>query len=615
MLTGALICMQCDIDIQKSQLEFIAHGVSISALILKSILIVQITEVNISFRFKSNFSSGLVNQVNQTLTSFKIAQSTLTGFNSHNSVSNGYICSKIYVDIHVVIASLLVCVENMPNFGSSSFIATQTELETLLCANICKTPNQYITYGICQQQPQFSTLLSNQTVICEHPFIFNDQDNLCECDFGFYLNISFCVNVIDQFSNTQKNATILGNELRTEIQRTELELKTAFIGLEQLIISNITAFVKNMNDNDLATNNNIISTNQTVHKNINDLRAENTDQFNIMTGQIENKHIQTTSQINAEFNGLTTLINDNQVNIKNNFTTQKVAMDDFRANMVTSFNYVDKHITDIQTENKADINAVKTKLDTQTTLINDNQMHVKNNFTVQKDQITDFRTNMQSTLILMDSHITNFQNDNRADLSTINNTLKTKLDTQTTLINDNQLNIKNNFTAQKDQITDLASSINTRFTTLDSSVSTANTKVDALKTQLTGSQTSIESKINGVSTQISTTKTQLTDVQTYMTNTVSTQQYLKDVYNSLYSAVNAIAVAQDPCKQWPGSVNQNGLCRCSYWSTGSVFCPTWNSCCSRESAGNDIFTYTCSNGKWVGVSYCYGQRYYANGKD
>ncbi|CAL6026398.1 Hypothetical_protein [Hexamita inflata] len=444
ILTGALICMQCDINIKKSQLEFIAHGIKISALILKSIIIVEISEVNISFRFKSNFSSAIVNSVNQTLTSFKIAQSIITGFNYLQSASNGYICSKMYVDVHVEIASLSVCIENMVMFGTSSFAATQTELETVQCANICQIQNYYITYGLCQQQPKFSTLLSNQTVICEHPFVFNDQNNICECDFGFYLNVSFCVNVIDQFTITQKNATILENELRTEIKITELQLKTAFIGLEQLIISNVTELVKNMNDNDLAINNNLISTNQSVHKNINDFQI----------------------------------------------------------------------------------------------------------------------------------------------------------------------------------------AINNRFTTLDSSVSTANTKLDALKTQLTGSQTSIETKINGVSTQITNTKTQLTDVQTYMTNTVSTQQYLKDVYNSimgtlstqsyvrdvynsLYSAVNAIAVAQDPCKQWPGSVNQGGLCLCQYMLVmGSVFCPQWNQCCWYESSTS---YYHCPKGAYHTTNQCSGSRRYANG--
>ncbi|CAL6056015.1 Hypothetical_protein [Hexamita inflata] len=476
ILSGALICMQCDIDIQKSQLEFIAHGVSISALILKSIKIVHVSEVNISFRFQSNFSSGIINQINQTLSSFMIVQSIITGYNQFQSASNGYICSKMYVDINIIIVSLSVCIENMYKFGSSFFIATQTQEETLRCADICKTPNLYITYGICLQQLQFSTILSNSTVICEHPFIFNSQNNSCECDFGFFLNISQCVNVIDQFSDTQKNATIMENELRTEIQKSELELKTAFRGLEQLIIDNITEFVKNMNANDLVINSNIISTNLTLHNNINDFRIQNLNQYNTMTGQIENKHIQVTNIINTQFNGIISLINNNQVNIKNNFT------------------------------------------------------------------------------------------------------------------------------AQKDQITELATTINTRFTTLDSSVSSANMKLEALKTQLTGSQTSIESKISGVSTQIS--------------NTVSTQQYLKDVYNSLLSAVNGIAAAQDPCKQWPGSVNQNGLCRCQYInSDNSVFCPGYNKCCylySASSSSNE-YIYKCYGMVNQRLSdMCPGARSYAN---
>ncbi|CAL5986878.1 Hypothetical_protein [Hexamita inflata] len=484
-----------------------------------------------------------------------IAHSIITGFNYFMSAFNGYICSKIYVDVSIDISSLTVCVENMSKFGSSSFSATQTQLETLLCDNICKTQNQYITYGLCQQQPQFSTLLLNSTVICEHPFVFNAQNDSCDCDFGFFLNISFCVNVIDQLSVTQKNATDLESTLRVEIQRTELELKTAFTGLEQLIISNITAFIQSMNENDLGINNNISSINATIHKNINDLRTENIDQFNTITGQIENKHTQTTYQLDSEFNGLTSTINDNQINIKNNFTAQK-------------------------------------------------------------DQITDFRTNVQSILSLMDSHITNFQNDNKADLSSVNLTLKTKIDTQSTLINDNQLNIKNNFTAQKDQITNLATSITARFTTLDSSVQSANTKLDGLKTQLTGSQISIESKINDVSTQIITTKTQLTDVQTYITNKVSTQQYLYDVYNSLLSAVNGIAAAQDPCKQWPGSINQGGICKCEYVRGdyhAVAFCAGWNRCCSYYLHENGSRTYNCYGMiEQYLLTECSGQRQYTN---
>ncbi|CAL6045694.1 Hypothetical_protein [Hexamita inflata] len=760
ILTGALICMQCDIDIQRSQLQFVAHGVQISALILKSIDFVLLLEVNISFRFQSNFSSGLINQVNQIITSFSIQKTVLTGYNYLISDSNGYICSKLFVDIQVEVFSFSVCIENTQQVGSSSFIATLTNPETISCTNICKT-NYFVTYGLCQQQRKFSVLLQNSTVICEHPFVFNASTNSCECDFGFFLNVSYCVNVIQQFTMTQKDATNLETSLRSEISKTEIELKIAFIGLEQLIMNNIS----NLSAYDRIINNNVINTNNTINNNVNDMRTENINQFNTMTMQIENKH----SQISADLTNVnttlknkldvqTTLINDNQLNIKNNFTAQKDQITDlrsnlssilnqvdqrimntsndhksylislnttlknkldlqtvlitdnqlniknnftalkdqvadFRANLTSILSLVDQHVTNISNDHKADMTNVnstlKNKLDTQTTLINDNQLNIKNNFTAQIDQITDLRANVTSAFNVVDTHITNFQNSNAVDLTNVNTTLKNKLDVQTilindnqlsiknnftaqkdqiidlranltyafnlvdmhinsfqnsnsvdhvslnatlknkldvqtTLINDNQLNIKNNFTSQKDQITNLKIAIDARFTTVDLSVQSVNTKLDSMKTQITGAQTSIDTKINDVSTQISSTvatQTQVTDVQTQITgvqNTVATQSYLKDVYDalsgtvstktqlttvydSLLDAVNAIAVAQNPCKEWPGSVNENGLCKCTYQTINylkNTFCPQQNSCCewTRDQPSDYRGILQCANG-------------------
>ncbi|CAL6096527.1 Hypothetical_protein [Hexamita inflata] len=312
ILTGALICMQCDIDIQQSQLQFVAHGAQISALILRSISTVQVTKVNISFRFTSNFSSGLINHVNQSIKTFTISQSILTGFNNFSSVSNGYICSKLSVDIQILVNQFSVCVENTVRFGSSSFFGTLSQPESLTCANICNN-YQFVTYGLCIPQLQFSILLQNETVICEYPFVFNAVLSTCECDFGFFLNMTYCVNVTMQFSMIQKNATILEIALQNEIQKTQIELKTAFIGLEQLIMFNITALTQNMNDNDKILNLNIQAMNDTIHKNLNDLRAQNANQISSLTGLIENKHILTV-------NTLKTKMDENQLNIKNNFS-------------------------------------------------------------------------------------------------------------------------------------------------------------------------------------------------------------------------------------------------------------------------------------------------------
>ncbi|CAL6021199.1 Hypothetical_protein [Hexamita inflata] len=101
-----------------------------------------------------------------------------------------------------------------------------------------------------------------------------------------------------------------------------------------------------------------------------------------------------------------------------------------------------------------------------------------------------------------------------------------------------------------------------------------------------------------------------------MTSSIST--YVSDVYKSLLGAINGIATAQDPCNQWPGSVNHGGLCKCKYGDESDqyqqVFCPNWNMCCRFAGIAATTYIYRC-----VGNTYqmsegqpCPGHRMYAN---
>ncbi|CAL6095804.1 Hypothetical_protein [Hexamita inflata] len=382
ILTGALICMQCDIDIQRSQLQFVAHGVQISALILRSLNIVQISRVHISFRFSSNFSSGLINHINQSLTTFTISESILTGFNNYSSVSNGYIYSKLSVDIQIEIDLFQVCVDNMQRFGVSSFIVVVSGSEQLICSDVC-SKNNYVTYGLCSSIPDFSTLLLNSTVICEFPFVFNSFSNICECAFGYFLNLTYCVNVIQQFSTVQRNATNLEISIKNEIQKTEIEVKTAFIGLEQLILSNVSALTQHIDDIDKVINQNIISANETIHKNIYEMKTDNANKFSTLTELIENKHILTQNQL-----------------------------------------------TNVQ-------NVLKNQLDAQNTLITDNQFYIKNNFTVQKDQISNLKISIDTRFSTIDSSIWNAiskLNDMKTQLQSSQTSIETKIGGVSSLI-------------------------------------------------------------------------------------------------------------------------------------------------------------------------------------
>ncbi|CAL6075834.1 Hypothetical_protein [Hexamita inflata] len=307
-----------------------------------------------------------------------------------NQSSTAYLLKQLFNQIEI--NKFQVCAENTQRFGSSLHYATITGAETLSCADLCDS-NYFVTYGLCMLQPQYSTLLQNSTVVCEYPFVFDSVLSTCECDFGFYLNVSFCVNVVQQFSIIQKNATDLENKLK-EIQN---EIKISFNVLEELIIKNLTELTQNMNENDNAIIENLVNVNETVHKNIDEMKIQNTIEFKTVTDLIETKQIQT-------------------------------------------INY----------------------------------------------------------------------------------------------LTENLLNMKNNFSA--------------------------------------------------------------------IMNIVATQSYVKDVYDNIMSAVNAIAVAQNPCKEWPGSVNENGLCKCAYLGQNH-YCTSFSSCCAytehvKTYEGDKYYKYSlkCING-------------------
>ncbi|CAL6113949.1 Hypothetical_protein [Hexamita inflata] len=200
ILTGALLCLECDIVIKNSELQFIAKGLQLSGLILKSKDVIQIENVNISYRFSCNSSSGIVNQISNYIRTFSINNVILIGYNDIVSSLNGYLSSKVDVDINIQINIMNICVDTVTQrIGQTSNLVNVSSIEQYTCSYVCNN-NKFVTYGLCQEMVQFSVLLSNNTVICDHPFEYDTFANTCVCKYGFYLNISVCVHVISEFS-------------------------------------------------------------------------------------------------------------------------------------------------------------------------------------------------------------------------------------------------------------------------------------------------------------------------------------------------------------------------------------------------------------------------------
>ncbi|CAL6081090.1 Hypothetical_protein [Hexamita inflata] len=353
ILTGALICLECDIYAKSSNLQFIASGLQLSALILKSKQYIELSDVNISFRFNCNYSSGIVNQINSKINIFSIYQSALIGFNTDN-ILNGYICSKLYIQTNIIIIEFKVCVnENMQSVGIAEQSLNISGTSTLTCYQLCDD-EQIVTFGICYGIIQFATTLDNFTQICSDPFIFDSFNNICVCQYGYYLNGSICVNVINEFSEIMLNISSIYVKLHTEIQQTDLELKSIFYDFEQNIQTNISNLSKLVSETHLDLKLDINTTNQTLHNTMKDLQTDvdfklkfNSDQNVITQAIIKQFYIETSnnfSAVSTKLGSVSTLIIDNNLNITNYFMKTQTQISDLQNEIGSNFSQVGQAI-------------------------------------------------------------------------------------------------------------------------------------------------------------------------------------------------------------------------------------------------------------------------------
>ncbi|CAL6035049.1 Hypothetical_protein [Hexamita inflata] len=391
VLTGALLCFECDIIVINTNLQFSARGLQLSALIFRSKDIIQLENVNISYRFSSNASSGIVNQILTNILQFTLNDIIIIGFNDIESQLNGYYFSRVESDFSIEQNQVVVCVDlETRRIGKTQKSIYITNQEVLQCNSVCQD-NQYVTYGICQEQIKFSILLSNNTVICDFPFAYDQQSDSCICKYGYYLNISVCVNVIDYFSQIVINMSLVDKKLHGEIQSSSIELKSLFYNLEMEIQSNISNLSQLVFETYTDVKNDIQTTNFTLHSDITYIQ----NQMYLKFQQASEQNQQTQSIMNGfqnenqnKLNNLSSLINNVQADISNQFVTTQNQITDLKSYVGTNFDQVDTSISAINSQNQQ----IVTQLNSIQGLINENEKYSKNNFTQTQALITDLKS-------------------------------------------------------------------------------------------------------------------------------------------------------------------------------------------------------------------------------
>ncbi|CAL5973677.1 Growth_factor receptor cysteine-rich domain superfamily [Hexamita inflata] len=230
--------------------------------------------------------------------------------------------------------------------------------EIISCQQVC-SGDEIVTFGICHSKIQFATTLDNFTQICENPFTFDSINDVCVCQYGYYLNGSVCVNVINEFSEIILNISALEVKLRAEIIQTDVELKQIFYNLEKEIQSNISNLSEFVFETYSDLKQDINTTNATLHDTLKDLNTDIDIKFqlsfdqNTMTQLIINgfKTESSTnfSVLNTKLENLNSLISDNHLNVTTNFTQTQKQLSDIKTTMIINFDEIDTTLLTLKT--------------------------------------------------------------------------------------------------------------------------------------------------------------------------------------------------------------------------------------------------------------------------
>ncbi|CAL5971638.1 Conserved_hypothetical protein [Hexamita inflata] len=176
-------------------------------------------------------SSGLTSVIKQLSITFVINQCQLTGSNLVQSKNNGYIASIIFVDITLNITQFDVCVDQTSRFGQNSVQITTIGSEEFKC-DMCN--EQSVIYGLCGDVLQYSELI-NGMYQCIYPFEY--VDNKCICAYGYLLNKTKCINVLESINNMNN---LVNSNISDQMLLLEQKFENSLVIVDQSILSNIS---------------------------------------------------------------------------------------------------------------------------------------------------------------------------------------------------------------------------------------------------------------------------------------------------------------------------------------------------------------------------------------
>ncbi|CAL6039283.1 Hypothetical_protein [Hexamita inflata] len=452
VVKAALICLECDLLIDSSNLTFIAVGNELSGVIYQSKKSLQIENSIIQNRFYSNKSAGLINTINSSLESFSVSKSKISYFNLLSSEFSGYFVAEILNQVQLSVQNVIVCVQSITNTtGKSDIVLQQIGSEQLACANFCKG-SEYIVYGLCLDELVRGTItFSNQSQECVYPLQY-DQ-NSCVCAEGYILNATFCFGLINRL-------TTLDIDIISNYTFMDLKLNQYMQGVERNIVLNYSLSDKNLAQNttnvDSGLNANISAFNASMQI-LTDQEAQNN--IDLINSQLDNaSYVETQLVNNASYTDA--YLTQSVVDLNTAFSRSKLYLETQLQNNISRFmsnlNANSSNVDSKFFNNMASLTSTFTSLDSKVTTNQNNlnaastqqqaylEQQLINNYTAQTNNLNSLLTGLRNDLTVMNSTQNGLVNGMRTDLNTFNANDNNAINGQTANVNNAHSRIDGN---------------------------------------------------------------------------------------------------------------------------------------------------------------------------
>ncbi|CAL6040003.1 Hypothetical_protein [Hexamita inflata] len=227
----------------------------LSGLLFNSQQIIELLNTSIQYRFSSLYSAGIVMNMS-SIGSFSLNNVNILGSNQLKQYSY-VLVAIINTQITASISNVIVCYDF--NDIQQKLLQFSTSL-IHNCISICQITNTKYTYGLCTDELINSQHLEiNDSYTCVDPFIFNGSQ--CVCKEGYILNISYCIDLASQLTNTISlvskldyqfviiqqdilstldSLNIMNQNLNEQINQSKLTSEQLFNKSQQFIFGNTT---------------------------------------------------------------------------------------------------------------------------------------------------------------------------------------------------------------------------------------------------------------------------------------------------------------------------------------------------------------------------------------